>query len=808
ISENIAEPSKPDLLEEKLRSQLEEEKRRYKSMFTHLKALKVEIEHLQLLMDKTKVKLQKEFEAWWAEEASNLQVNPPSANSLEPMKSFPPMPDSQPREPQLLPNRSDVDARKTLPSPLPALHSQEQDSTGASLEDSGHGHAPGYSVFVQRKKQRAAGADAGICQEVSLEQNAKAEIGAAQSRQSPGHAMPRAGLCSCWGGRVLPLLLAYVCYLLLGACIFQLLEKQAEAQSRDQFQLEKLRFLENYTCLDQWALEQFVQVILEAWVKGVNPKGNSTNPSNWDFGSSFFFAGTVVTTIGYGNLAPSTEAGQVFCVFYALVGIPLNVVFLNHLGTGLRAHLMTLERWEDQPRRTQLLQILGLALFMALGTLVVLIFPPMVFSHVEGWSLGEGFYFAFITLSTIGFGDYVVVLVQDSKLLPPQPAAMCSPKAQPVPPEGRARGCRMPRTALLLLAYLAHLALGTTVFWMLESPAAKTSSRRFQRDKWALLQNFTCMDGPALELLIRGIIQAYKSGHIVFDNTTSMGRWELEGSFFFSVSTITTIGYGNLSPRTTAARLFCFLFVLVGIPLHLVVINQLGNLMQRGVHNCTRRLRGAWQDAAKARGLAGSGVFLSGLLLFLLLPPLLFSHVEGWSYMESFYFAFVTLSTVGYGDYVIGMNPSRSYPALYKCTVSLWILFGMAWLASIIKPILPLLEPPRRPCSCYRPRSSKGDFKSKSWRQCPDGEEDGEAEPHSPQPDSYPEGPVRIVQHPEAAIQKLLENMSMGHEHLIVDTWSTGVGMQCQVLLSSSPCWPLRTAYTPSESLRALAVVT
>lgn len=40
------------------------------------------------------------------------------------------------------------------------------------------------------------------------------------------------------------------------------------------------------------------QVIMEAWVKGVNPKGNSTNPSNWDFGSSFFFAGTVVTTIG------------------------------------------------------------------------------------------------------------------------------------------------------------------------------------------------------------------------------------------------------------------------------------------------------------------------------------------------------------------------------------------------------------------------------------------------------------------------------------------------------------------------------
>lgn len=39
-----------------------------------LKALKVEIEHLQLLMDKARVKLQKEFEAWWAEEATSLQV--------------------------------------------------------------------------------------------------------------------------------------------------------------------------------------------------------------------------------------------------------------------------------------------------------------------------------------------------------------------------------------------------------------------------------------------------------------------------------------------------------------------------------------------------------------------------------------------------------------------------------------------------------------------------------------------------------------------------------------------------------------
>lgn len=43
-------------------------------MYNRLKGLKVEIEHLQLLMEKAKVKLQKDFEVWWSEEAANLQV--------------------------------------------------------------------------------------------------------------------------------------------------------------------------------------------------------------------------------------------------------------------------------------------------------------------------------------------------------------------------------------------------------------------------------------------------------------------------------------------------------------------------------------------------------------------------------------------------------------------------------------------------------------------------------------------------------------------------------------------------------------
>lgn len=49
----------------------------YKSTFGCLKALKTEIEHLQLLLERAKVKLQRDFQEWWSQEAPSLQVTRP-----------------------------------------------------------------------------------------------------------------------------------------------------------------------------------------------------------------------------------------------------------------------------------------------------------------------------------------------------------------------------------------------------------------------------------------------------------------------------------------------------------------------------------------------------------------------------------------------------------------------------------------------------------------------------------------------------------------------------------------------------------
>uniref|UniRef100_A0A8C3SEF6 Potassium channel subfamily K member n=1 Tax=Chelydra serpentina TaxID=8475 RepID=A0A8C3SEF6_CHESE len=273
------------------------------------------------------------------------------------------------------------------------------------------------------------------------------------------------------------------------------------------------------------------------------------------------------------------------------------------------------------------------------------------------------------------------------------------------------RRWRLPGTLLLLLAYVGYVLLGSAAFWALEGPAERHSAQQLLQDKWELLGNYTCLRGPALERLIQGIIKAYKSGLTLQGNSTSLGRWDFVGSFFFSISAITTIGYGNLSPNTVSAQIFCIFFALFGIPLNLILLNRIGQLMLSGVQRCAKRLgeKLHWQVRGSGQGLGGSGTcaLVTGLLLFLLLPPFLFSVIEGWTYEEGFYYSFVTLSTIGFGDYVIGMNPDLTYPSWYKNLVSVWILFGMAWLALVINLCITLLENSSDLCQCGKKKSKE-----------------------------------------------------------------------------------------------------
>ncbi|XP_066451402.1 potassium channel subfamily K member 17 [Eleutherodactylus coqui] len=264
------------------------------------------------------------------------------------------------------------------------------------------------------------------------------------------------------------------------------------------------------------------------------------------------------------------------------------------------------------------------------------------------------------------------------------------------------RRCRVPVTLILLVIYFCYLALGATVFWALESPAEHNLSLNFQHEKWELLRNLTCMDNQTLERLIVDIIRNYKMGSAILGNESKTETWNFAGSFFFAVTAITTIGYGNLSPNTVGGRIFCVFFALFGIPLNLILLKRIGQRMLGLVHQFADFLGRKIGRQKTAKFVSSAGALLVGLLLFFFLPPILFRTMEGWTYEEGFYYAFITLSTIGFGDYVIGRDPERRYLNWYRNLVSLWILFGMAWLALIITLCINLLENSRDSCLCCR----------------------------------------------------------------------------------------------------------
>ncbi|NXY86567.1 KCNKA protein, partial [Alcedo cyanopectus] len=78
---------------------------------------------------------------------------------------------------------------------------------------------------------------------------------------------------------------------------------------------------------------------------------------------------------------------------------------------------------------------------------------------------------------------------------------------------------------------------------------------------------------------------------------------------------------------------------------------------------------------------------LAGFIVFVTIPAVIFKHIEGWTALESIYFVVVTLTTVGFGDFVAGRNADINYRDWYKPLVWFWILVGLAYFAAVLSMI-------------------------------------------------------------------------------------------------------------------------
>nr|XP_018899708.1 PREDICTED: uncharacterized protein LOC109032174 isoform X2 [Bemisia tabaci] len=136
-------------------------------------------------------------------------------------------------------------------------------------------------------------------------------------------------------------------YCVLGAYTFERLEKQHEKDVK-----KNISYMRNNVTEDLWMFSNNELVFAqENWTAGVKKRlklfendlvmamrkngwdgSEDESALQWNFFGALFYSIIVITTIGYGHIAPKTPYGKITTIFYAIVGIPLMLVCLSNIG--------------------------------------------------------------------------------------------------------------------------------------------------------------------------------------------------------------------------------------------------------------------------------------------------------------------------------------------------------------------------------------------------------------------------------------------------------------------------------------------
>nr|XP_033813145.1 potassium channel subfamily K member 6 [Geotrypetes seraphini]XP_033813146.1 potassium channel subfamily K member 6 [Geotrypetes seraphini] len=205
--------------------------------------------------------------------------------------------------------------------------------------------------------------------------------------------------------------ISYLCYLMLGALVVSTIEKPYEESLRSKLQKLKADFLRENKCVKEGELEGFLKEVLDANKYGVSVLREAANDTNWDFATSFFFASTLVTTVGYGYTTPLSDSGKAFCIFFAMIGVPFTMLVLTVTAHRLMSIFIykpidyfQIKRGCNRRCVTKVHFLILLLVMLAAFFLI----PAAIFSTIEeSWTYLDAFYFCFISLCTIGLGDYV-----------------------------------------------------------------------------------------------------------------------------------------------------------------------------------------------------------------------------------------------------------------------------------------------------------------------------------------------------------------------------------------------------------------
>ncbi|XP_076363491.1 potassium channel subfamily K member 18-like [Tachypleus tridentatus] len=148
-------------------------------------------------------------------------------------------------------------------------------------------------------------------------------------------------------------------YTIMGAFTFEALEAYNERAKREEMRTERKAVVEalwditaesnvlheiNWTERAAATLRNFEVTLVRA-VRKEGYDGKDEPPLQWSFSGALLYSIIVITTIGYGNIAPKTPWGKLVTLLYAIVGIPLMLLCLSNIGDAM-AHSFKFIYWK------------------------------------------------------------------------------------------------------------------------------------------------------------------------------------------------------------------------------------------------------------------------------------------------------------------------------------------------------------------------------------------------------------------------------------------------------------------------------
>ncbi|XP_043538980.1 potassium channel subfamily K member 1-like [Chiloscyllium plagiosum] len=247
----------------------------------------------------------------------------------------------------------------------------------------------------------------------------------------------------------------------------------------------------------------------------------------------------------------------------------------------------------------------------------------------------------------------------------------------------------------LTLCFLVYVLFGTVVFSAVEQPWEVQMRKELVEMKSTFLQQHGCIPEPELDALLHRVITASNYGVSALRNASDDHNWDLASSLFFVSTVLTTIGYGHSVPFTSGGKAFCILYSVLGIPITLLLLTSVVQHLMFYVHwvpitYIHTHWRLAMPVVARIHALV-IGSVVAGC--FFLIPAAAFTALEeDWDYVSSLYFCFISLSTIGLGDYVPGNSRYPSLRNLYKVGIACYLVIGLVALLVVLESFYELQE--------------------------------------------------------------------------------------------------------------------